>query len=256
VTFKEAQTVLWIATLDNGQATYTTSTLPQGTTGVTAAYSGDAQYIASATTTLVQVVNQATTSTTLASSPNPSAGGQLVTLTATISPSTLVTPISGTVTFRRGSTVLGTSSVSGSQALFTTTTLPAGASNLTAIYSGDATYTGSTSTAISHTVLAGTTTTTLTSSLNPSTFGAQVTFTATVVTSVAGAVPTGTVEFLEGSTTLGIGTLDATGHATFSTSSLALKSGKTMTHNIKAKYLGDAYNGTSTSATYAQVVNP
>ena len=164
--------------------------------------------------------------------------------------------LSGTVTFRRGSTVLGSATVSGGQAVFTTTTLPAGASNLTAIYGGDATYVGSTSAASSHTVLTGTTTTTLTSTLNPSTFGAQVTFTATVVTSVAGAVPTGVVEFIEGSATLGTGTLDATGHATFSTSSLALKNGKAMTHNIKAKYLGDAYNTTSTSATYAQVVSP
>jgi hypothetical protein len=256
VNFKQAQTVLFTATLVNGQASYTTSTLPQGTTNVTAAYSGDAQYIASATTALAQVVNQAATSTTLVSSPNPSTGGQLVTLTASITPSTLVTPISGTVTFKRGSTVLGSAPVSGGQAVLTTTTLPAGTSNLTAIYAGDATYVGSTSVAISHTVLTGTTTTTLTSTLNPSRVGTQVTFTATVVSSVAGVVPTGTVEFIEGSTTLGTGTLDATGHAKFSTSSLALKNGKAMTHNIKAKYLGDAYDTTSTSATYAQVVNP
>jgi hypothetical protein len=256
VDFKRGQTVLYTATLVNGQATYTTTSLPQGTLSLFAAYSGDAQYIASASPTLTQVVTQATTSTTLASSPNPSAGGQLVTMTATITPSTLVTPISGTVTFRRGSTVLGTAPVSGGQAAFTTTTLPAGASNLTAIYSGDATYVGSTSAAISHTVLTGTTTTTLSATPNPSTFGQLVTFTATVTSSVAGAVPTGTVEFAEGSTVLGTGTLDGTGHATFSISSLSLKSGKTMTHNIKAKYVGDAYNTTSTSNTYAQVVNP
>jgi hypothetical protein len=152
--------------------------------------------------------------------------------------------------------VLGSAPVSGGQAVFTTATLPAGATNLTAIYSGDTTYVGSTSVAISHTVLTGVTTTTLTSSLNPSTVGTLVTFTATVGSSVAGAVPTGTVEFMEGSTTLGTGILDATGQATFATTSLALKNGKTATHNIKAKYLGDAYNTTSTSATFAQVVNP
>ena len=82
-----------------------------------------------------------------------------------------------------------------------------------------------------------------------------MTFTATVV-STLGTVPTGTVEFSEGSTVLGTAVIDATGTATFSTSGLTLKNGKTTTHNVKAKYLGDAYNTASTSLVIAQVVNP
>ena len=136
-----------------------------------------------------------------------------------------------------------------------TSSLPAGASTLTATYNGDAVYLASTSAGITHTVTTGTTTTTLTATPNPSTFGVPVTFTAIVVSS-SGGIPTGTVDFVEGSTTLGSGILDGTGRATFTTSTLSLKNGKTARHNIKAKYLGDSYNTTSVSSTYAQVVNP
>ncbi len=59
-----------------------------------------------------------------------------------------------------------------------------------------------------------TTTNTLGSSVNPSTYAQSVTFTATVTGT--GGTPTGTVTFKDGSTTLGTGTLSS-GQATFST---------------------------------------
>jgi autotransporter-associated beta strand protein len=92
--------------------------------------------------------------------------------------------------------------------------------------------------------------TTLTSSLNPSQVGQQVTFTATVTgeTGTTGA-PTGTVQFFDGATLLGTSTLDANGQATFSTS--ALPAGA---RTITAVYSGDAdYNG-STSPVLTQNV--
>ena len=55
--------------------------------------------------------------------------------------------------------------------------------------------------------------------------------------------------------TLGTSTLDAAGVATLNISTLPLKNnGQAMTHNIKAKYLGDASNQNSTSNTVAQTV--
>ena len=69
--------------------------------------------------------------------------------------------------------------------------------------------------------------TAVSSSKNPSTFGDSVTFTATV-TGTTG-TPTGTVTFLDGSTTLGTATLDPGGIAAFSTSALAVGS-----HTISA----------------------
>jgi hypothetical protein len=90
------------------------------------------------------------------------------------------------------------------------------------------------------------TTTSVASSLNPSTFGQSVTFTATITTS---GTPTGTVTFKDGATTLGTGTVSG-GAATYTTS--ALTAGP---HTITAVYGGDSGHGTSTSSVLAQVVN-
>src|SRR5205807_2069162 len=95
------------------------------------------------------------------------------------------------------------------------------------------------------------TTTKLASSLNPSATNQAVTFTATV-TPVSSPPPTGTVTFADGTTTLGTGPVDNSGHASFTTSSLALGS-----HSITASYGGQAgYYTSSTSTTFTQRVNP
>src|ERR1039458_10509212 len=90
------------------------------------------------------------------------------------------------------------------------------------------------------------TTTTVKSSLNPSTYGSTVTFTATVTPSAA----TGTVTFKDGSTTLGTGTISS-GTATYSTSKLAVGS-----HLITASYGGNTVYNSSISPTLTQGVNP
>ena len=63
----------------------------------------------------------------------------------------------------------------------------------------------------------------------------MVTLTATVSSAVGGGVPTGTVTFLEGATTLGTGTLDGSGVATLAISSLTAGA-----HSITARYAGDS----------------
>jgi hypothetical protein len=93
-----------------------------------------------------------------------------------------------------------------------------------------------------------TTTTTLTSDNNPSTYGQAVTFTATV-SSGAGA-PTGTVTFKDGATTLGTGTLNGSGQATFTTSSLSAG-----THSITAVFEGGSNYLSSSSGAFTQTVN-
>src|SRR5262249_35733291 len=116
--------------------------------------------------------------------------------------------------------------------------------SITAEYTGDATFSGSTSSALSQTVNKASSTTTLTSSRNPSRVGQSVTFKATVSPSAA----TGTVRFFDGSTLLGSVALSG-GSASFTTSGLAMGS-----HSITAQYVGDGnYNG-STSAVLTQTV--
>ena len=83
----------------------------------------------------------------------------------------------------------------------------------------------------------------LASSLNPSTFGASVTFTATLP-----ADATGNVTFLDGSTSLGTGTISS-GTATLTTSSLAAG-----THSITAQYGGDSNYSGAVSTPVSQVV--
>ncbi len=251
VTFKDGATTLGTGTLSGGVATYTTSSLALGTHSVTAAYGGDTNFKSSTSSTLSQVVNQASSTTTLTSSSNPSVYGQSVTFTATVagaSPST-GTP-TGTVTFKDGGTTLGTGTLSGGVATYTTSSLALGTHSVTAAYGGDTNFKSSTSSTLSQVVNQASSTTTLTSSLNPSQYNQSVTFTATVAAaSPATGTPTGTVTFKDGGTTLGTGTLSG-GVATYSTSTLSIG-----THSITAVYGGDTNFTGSTSSVLSQVVN-
>jgi hypothetical protein len=192
----------------------------------------------------------ATTSTAIASSLNPSTSGANVTFTATVTSATAGT-ITGTVTFLDGATTIGTGTLAAGTATFSTSSLAVGPHTITAQYGGDANFATSTSPAVTQTVNSAskaTTATAVASSLNPSTSGTSVTFTATVTSSTAGTI-TGTVTFLDGATSIGTGTL-AAGVATFSTSSLAVGP-----HTITAQYGGDANFAASTSPAITQTVN-
>ena len=94
--------------------------------------------------------------------------------------------------------------------------------------------------------------TTLTSSANPADAGTSITFTSTVASPVKGitAIPTGTVTFEDGTTALGPPvTLNSSGVATFSTSSLAAG-----THTITAHYSGAVNFLPNTSAVLSEVI--
>jgi hypothetical protein len=91
------------------------------------------------------------------------------------------------------------------------------------------------------------TTTNLTSSRNPSSFGEPVTFTATVTS--AGSTPTGSVSFLDSSTVLGTVTLSSD-IAAFTISTLP-----TGNHSITASYSPGSGFAASTSAVLIQSVN-
>lgn len=195
------------------------------------------------------------TTTGLSISPSTAAAGQSVTFTATVTPASgsSGTP-TGTVAFMNGTTQLGSASLNGSTATFSTSSLTAGTYSVTAVYSGDSNFSGSTSTASSLTITAVVTpvdtTTTLTASPTTATAGDAVTLTAIVKPSSGSAVPTGTVAFVDGSTNLGSSALDNTGTATLSTSSLAAGS-----HSITASYSGDSADNASTSSAVTVTIN-
>ena len=238
VTFTSGATTLGTSTLTGGVATATTSSLPDGSDPITATYNGDASNN-SATATLTQVVNKNTPTITVTTS-GPSTYGDPVTITTTLPPGT-----TGTVTITSGGNPVGSGTINPTTGTvtITTTTLPVGSDPITATYGGD-TNNGPATGTTTQTVSKETPTILLTSSLNPSTVNQAVTFTASVPTGV-----TGTVSFLDGSTTLGIGTI-SNGTATFTTSTL-----NAGVHTITAGYGGDSNHNSATSAPLSQTVN-
>ena len=250
IIFKDGTTTLGSATLTAGVATLSVSSLVPGDHSITVVYGGDANYFASNSATVIQVVDQASTTTVLTSSPESSYLGESVTFTADVA---AVGPGAGTptgsVSFMDGTTRLGIGDVSAGVANFTTAALTLGTYSITAVYTGDADFTGSTSSPSQQIV--GATNTALASSPNPSNFGQSVTFTATVTADAGGSVPTGTVVFMDFGTDLGHSTLNSSGVATFSTT--GLQGGF---NSITAVYGGDADSVGSSSIGLNQVVNP
>jgi autotransporter adhesin len=152
------------------------------------------------------------------------------------------------VTFKHGGTVLGTSTLSGGVATLAISNFGVGTFTITAVYNGSTDYLTSTSNAVSQTVKKAATSTTVSSSLNPAAAGAKVTFTAKV-TPATGPTPTGSVSFKDGTATIAVETLSASGSATFSTTTLAAG-----THSITAEYDGSTLNLASTSTVLSQVI--
>ncbi len=254
VTFYNGSAVLGTSSLSAGIATLTTSSLALGTYTITATYAGDANFAASTSPGLRQVVNSTTkyaTSTALVSSQNPSVYGQSITFTATVTSSGGAPTNGETVTFYNGPNVLGTASLSRGIASLTTSALQSGIHTISAAYLGDANFTGSTSPALEQVVdtsAQSATTTALASSLNPSIYGQKVTWTATIKTS-GKTTPTGNVNFNWGSNYIGTAKLNASGVATLTRSNLSAD-----TYPLFAVYVGDANNGASASPILNQVI--
>ncbi len=252
VEFFSGATSLGTATLSSGTATLQSTTIPTGTDTLTAKYKGDTNFAASTSPGVSQTITPTASSTTaLSSSASSTVFGQQVTLTAKVTPSSSssITP-SGTVQFYSGSTLLGSAILTNGTAALQTTSLPLGSDSVTAQYKGDSNYSPSTSTASTVTVGQAATSTALSAAPNPGGQGQAVTLTAKVsVTSPGSGSPTGTVEFFNGSTSLGTGTLSSTGIATLQTPLLPLG-----TNSLTAKYAGDTNFTTSTSPAFTETI--
>ena len=244
-----------------GKATYPTSSLPVGTTYVEAIYGGSGNYSGSTSNVVSQVVNAF----------------------HHLDPHQLAQPVDlrhlghlhrhalvglghaegGTVTFYSCTTntcstktSLGTGTVgSNGKATYPTSSLPVGTTYVEAIYGGSGNYSGSTSNVVSQVVNTLSTTSILTSSPNPSTFGTSVTFTDTL-SSGSGTPTGGTVTFYSCTTntcstktSLGTGTVGSNGKATYPTSSLPVG-----TTYVEAIYGGSGNYSGSTSNVVSQVV--
>ncbi|HTV16970.1 MAG TPA: Ig-like domain repeat protein [Acidobacteriaceae bacterium] len=228
----------------SGVATYSISSLAVGSDSITAEYSGDAKDQASTSAPYGLSVVLASSSVKLVSSLNPAPAVKTIVFTATVT-GTGGTP-TGQVIFQDGATTLGAVTLSGGVASYSTSSLAIGQHTITANYQGDAND-GAASASLTETIQQATPSISVSSSLNPSTVGAGVSFTAAL--SGAAGTPTGTVTFLDGGTSLGTANLAPNGRAVFSTTALALGQ-----HSITVSYSGDTNNAAAVSTTLTQTV--
>jgi hypothetical protein len=256
ITFKDGATVIGTpVSLDgNSTATLTIPTPTIGTHAYTAVYSGDTNFNASGSASQSVTVQKDNVKAVLQTSAVGTVlPGQPFTLTATLS---VVAPGIGTptgnVTFKDGTTVLGTGILDGTGTATLLTSLPtASTHSLTVAYPGDSLCNSVVSSALSQVVTKATTTTTVNSPASSVPLGQQITFTAVVApNSPANLIPTGQVVFKDGATTLATVTL-VNGQAVWTTTT-PLNFGS---HAITASYLGDNNDLTSVSTVYTQVIN-
>lgn len=244
VTFIDGANVIGTANVANTVAFVSTTALGTGSHVITVSYSGDANFLAGAAS-IAQIVDPAATTTALAIVPANALFGQATKLTATVTGAT-----TGTVRFREGGVVIGTSALVGGVATLDKANWPVGVHSLSATFSGDTDHVASTGNA-SLVVSKADTSVTVTSSANPVAAGAPVSFTAVVAALSPGAgAPSGaTVTFREGQTVLGTAGVGTGGVATFTTS-LA-----TGTHAITASVDPTASFNGSTSPAFTQTVS-
>ena len=253
VTFQDGGTSIGTGALSGaGTAILATSFGSAVTQTITVVYNGDTNFAGAGTSAgFTQTVNQASTTTTVSSSSNPSVFGQTVTFTATVS---AVSPglgnPTGTVTFSDGGVSVATGLLGVGMASFTTSYSAVSSYTITASYPGDSNYTGSTTTTdFVQTVNPANVTTTVSNASNPSVFGQSVTLTATVsATSPGVGTPTGMVTFEDDGVSIGTGVAGSI-PATLVTSFTSVA-----THTVTVVYTDDPNFSGSTSVPFSQTV--
>ncbi|MBV9147105.1 MAG: Ig-like domain repeat protein, partial [Acidobacteria bacterium] len=196
------------------------------------------------------------TSAALTSSDPQPTSGELITLTATVTPTSGGNGIpTGTVTFQDGSTTLDVITLDqNGAATLSTASLSVGAHTILASYSGDSVFAASSAT-LSLVVNPPSnvpTQTVVGPSVNPSMYGSSVSFTALVTGD--GGTPTGTIIFTLSSAASSVTTapvsLDSSGQAVFTTAALP-----TGLVSVVAVYSGDTMFAGSTSGTLNETIN-
>ncbi len=228
-------------------------TIAPGTypTGVGASFTPNGPILGSTASSQL-VVNQASTTTTItAPGLNPATNvGQAYTVSWTVAP---VAPGSGaptgTVTVSDGTDICSAAVGAGSCSL--TSTTAGSPKSLTATYSGDTNFIGSSGTQ-NHNVNKIAATTAVSSSPNPSVFGQSVSFTASVTG--AGATPSGTIQFVVDGSNFGSPVTLVAGSASSGATTTLTVAGSP--HTVAAQYSGDSnYNSGSGNLTGGQTVN-
>jgi hypothetical protein len=153
VTLLDGSASLGTASLTNGAATFTITSLTAGTHSITASYAGDSADGASTSNAVSVQVNGAqlqSTAVALVASPMSAVSSQAISLTAS------VTPVSatGTISFKDGSSTIGSATLASGKGILSVSTLSAGTHSLTAVYSGDSADSAASSNTVTVTITA------------------------------------------------------------------------------------------------------
>ncbi len=243
VSFVQGSVVLATVPVSGGVAVYSSSSLPLGTTSISAIYNGSMGNVGSSSPTISQTVVPYPTATSIESNANPAALGQTVTFSASVeTPAGAVT--AGTITFRRGKQALGTVALNSSGiASLSISSLPVGASRIQAIYSGTSTERSSVSGILTQAINALATKTVISLSSQVKSNGQTRYFLSASTTTAAGTpVPSGTIVFRKNGHTIGSARLK-NGTAVLVLSRRAAQSGR-----FVARFQGNSRYRPSSSA--------
>ncbi len=259
VRFFDGSTLLGSATLNAGTASLATAGLPSGTHQIEARYDGDVSFLTGTATSPHEIRSaNDTPMLTLASSRNPAAQGQAVTLTATVAMAS--GSVSGNVEFYSGTTLLGTAPIVTGKAKLTSSSLPLGGHAIVARYVGSATAPPAWSPVFAQTIDLSNwkdraTTMTIASSANPATLGATPVVTVTITGSNS-VKPTGRVLVMVNGAAVGDPAGIAVTPLSGSSSQIAVSVPNLAhgVHSVSATYLADATYKANTVA-LSQTVN-
>ncbi|GAA2526806.1 hypothetical protein GCM10010407_16160 [Rarobacter incanus] len=216
---------------DTATAALNVTGLAAGKRMLTAVYAGDATYKASTSDAVEVQVSKVAATLSLASDVEGRAAIAESHLTATVPAGA-----TGDVEFFDGSESLGTASIVNGTANLTVGALTAGDHSFTAKFAGDERFGAAESDAVAVAVVASTTSVTLTSSASAITTAGSLDLTATLADNA-----TGTVEFFDGTRSLGTAAI-AGGAATIKQAGLSAGA-----HSFTAKYSGDQYYAPASS---------
>ena len=250
VTFRNVLTPLGPAVpLSNGQAMFNTSSLAGGMDSINAAYSGDSNFEGSTSSPLQQIVNGSGTGTVQiipsTGQAAPYGAETLYVLKVFLASNDLsLPPPTGfyTVNFLErtsGKNVVSFNTVAAGQISFAfpaNAVAHAGFYKLVLHYNGDSNYAASDSTPLDVYIAPASTSTALSTNVTSANLGSPVTITASVSAppfKQISIVPTGPVQFFDGTQPLGIVNLNNNGVAAFTTHTLSAG-----THKITATFNG------------------
>jgi hypothetical protein len=251
VTFKEGTATAGTATLALVGTAQTAklelTTLAAGTHTFTATYNGSTNFTTSTSLSVSVTVGKTKTTTTASSSTPAPAPGQDVKLKAVVKQQSGTVKPTGSVTFKEGTTTLGTVDLAlvgtvETAKLTVTGGLPLGSHTITASYVATTLFDTSSST-VTVTVAKASTLSTLTVTPVTATPGKSTISVAVTAVAPATGVPTGVVTFKVDGEADQLVSLNTVGKATLSVTYLVGS-----THTVKVTYAGDSFFGSSTAS--------